>query len=116
MSDRLLGELAARHDLGEATTLEEAVRAHLGPAAGAHDIGAIERDYLLALNTLLDPAGLHIEDDQVCADGGSTTTWTRCSATRSSASAWRTSPRSMGTDPDAPFQNVEWIWRWCCAR
>lgn len=69
MSDRLLGELAARHDLGEATTLEEAVRAHLGPAAGAHDIGAIERDYLLALNTLLDPAGLHIEDDQVCADG-----------------------------------------------
>ncbi|WP_340686891.1 hypothetical protein LCL61_11905 [Amycolatopsis coloradensis] len=40
------------------------MRAHLGPAASAHNVGAIEREYLLALNTLLDPAGLHIKDDQ----------------------------------------------------
>ncbi|MEV6712575.1 hypothetical protein AB0M48_11085 [Lentzea sp. NPDC051208] len=68
MSDRLLGELAARHDLSEATTFKGRC-AHLGPAASAHDVGAIERDYLLALNTLLAPAGLHVEDDQLCVDG-----------------------------------------------
>ena len=69
MTDRLLGDLAARHDLGEARTLEEMVRAHLGPAAGAHDVEAITQEYLAVLNELLDGTGLYIEDDQVFADG-----------------------------------------------
>ncbi|MEU7480573.1 hypothetical protein AB0A63_31660 [Lentzea sp. NPDC042327] len=69
MSGRLLGALAARHDLGEATTLQEAVLAHLGPTAGAHDVEAIVNEYLEALNELLDPSGLYIEDDEVFADG-----------------------------------------------
>ncbi|SDN14729.1 hypothetical protein SAMN04488074_13649 [Lentzea albidocapillata subsp. violacea] len=69
MSGRVLGALAARHDLGEANTLEEAVLAHLGPTADAHDVEAIVNEYLEALNAVLDPVGLYIEDDEVFADG-----------------------------------------------
>jgi hypothetical protein len=69
VSGRPLGALAARHDLGEATALKEAVLAHLGPAAGDHDVEAIQREYLAELNRLLDPVGLYIEDDEVFADG-----------------------------------------------
>lgn len=69
MNGRLLGELAARHDLGEARTLREVVLAHLGPNTGDHDVTTIEEAYLAALNTVLDPVGLYIEDDHVYADG-----------------------------------------------
>ena len=55
--DERVGEerRVVRHDLGEASTLEEVVRAHLGPAAGAHDVvdGADLRDLEHSLRSLV---------------------------------------------------------------
>ncbi|MDX8036917.1 hypothetical protein SK803_42545 [Lentzea sp. BCCO 10_0856] len=70
MTDRLLGELPNFFDMGEARTLGELVLAHLGPTAGAYDVAAVERDYLVTVNKRLEDTGLSVDENgDVHADG-----------------------------------------------
>lgn len=71
MTDRTLGALADFQDMdGEARTLADLVLEHLGPMAGDHDVEAISRDYLDAVNSRLSDTGLSVDDNgDVLADG-----------------------------------------------
>ncbi|SES28627.1 hypothetical protein SAMN05216188_13064 [Lentzea xinjiangensis] len=71
MTDRILGALADFHDMdGQARNLADLVLEHLGPTAVDHDVEAISRDYLDAVNTRLSDTGLSVDENgDVLADG-----------------------------------------------
>ncbi len=71
VTDRTLGALADFYDMdGKARTIEDLVLEHLGPRARDHDVEAITRAYVDAVNARLSGTGLSIdENSDVLADG-----------------------------------------------